>query len=148
MRPKSILSIFIIILVLFSCSIDASHFDWLVGTWERTNGKPGTKTIETWEKLDHKTYKAISLVLNNKDTLYKEHCTIKKEGDYYYYIADVPQNPYPIKFKIVEFTDQSFKAVNPQHDFPKEITYKVSDNKIIASISGGNKQVDYNFEKQ
>ena len=65
-----------------------------------------------------------------------------------YYIAEVTQNPNPTKFKIVEFTNQSFKAVNPQHDFPKEINYTISGTKIVASISGGDKRIDYNFEKQ
>lgn len=138
----------IILILLTSCGIAKSDFDWLVGSWERTNGKPGTQTIESWEKVDNKTYKATSVVLMDRDTVYKEYCTIKKEGNDYYYIAEVPQNPNPTKFKIVEFTNQGFKAVNPEHDFPKEITYKIFENKIIASISGGDKQIDYNFEKQ
>jgi len=140
--------IILALVVLASCSVAKSDFDWLVGSWERTNGRPGTQTIESWKKIDGETYKAISVVLKEKDTVYKEHCTIKKEGDSYYYIAEVPQNKNPTKFKIIEFTNQGFKAVNPEHDFPKEITYKVSGKTIIASISGGEKQIDYNFEKQ
>lgn len=140
--------IIIALIILASCGATKSDFDWLVGSWERTNGKPGTQTIESWEKVDSKTYKAISVVLKDKDTVYTEHCTIKKEGDNYYYIAEVPQNPNPTKFKIIAFTSQGFKAVNPEHDFPKEINYKISGNTIIASISGGDKKIDYTFEKQ
>jgi len=140
--------IILTLVLLASCGTAKSDFDWLIGSWERTNGKPGTQTIESWKKIDSKTYKAISVVLKDKDTVYKEHCTIKKEGNDYYYIAEVPQNPNLTRFKIVEFTNESFKAVNPKHDFPKEITYKITGNKIIASISGGDKQIDYNFEKQ
>lgn len=138
---------------LISCSSSNSKksgptFDYLIGNWERTNGRPGTQTMESWKKLDNQTYKAISVTLKGKDTVYMEHCTIRKEEGNYYYIADVPQNQNPTKFKIVEFTNESFKAVNPEHDFPREINYRVSGNTITASISGGEKQIDYNFKKQ
>mgnify|MGYP001801625731 CR=1 FL=1 len=135
-------------IMLLSCRIAKSDFDWLIGSWERTNGQSGMQTIEHWEKVDNKTYKAHSIVLKQKDTLYQEYCTIQKEGNHYYYIADIPQNPNPIKFKIVGFSPEGFKAVNPEHDFPKEISYIISGNTIIASISGGDKQIEYNFEKQ
>ncbi|WAC02757.1 DUF6265 family protein [Lacinutrix neustonica] len=140
--------IIISLIILTSCGVAKSDFDWLVGSWERKNGKPGTQTIESWKKVDGKTYKCISVVLKDKDTVYSEHCTIKKEGNDYYYIAEVPQNRNPTKFKIIKFNSEGFKAVNPEHDFPKEINYQISGNTIIASISGGDKKIDYNFEKQ
>lgn len=151
MKKEKLINLAVIIISLIaltSCGATQSSFDWLVGSWERTNGKLGTQTIESWEKVDDKTYKAISVVLKGMDTVYTEYCTIKKEGDNYYYIADVPQNTNSTRFKIVEITDQGFKAVNTKHDFPKEISYKISGNTIIASISGDDKQIDYNFKKE
>ena len=38
--------IILVLVLLASCSAAKSDFDWLVGSWERTNGKPGTQTIE------------------------------------------------------------------------------------------------------
>lgn len=135
-------------ILFLSCNSPQANFDWLVGSWERTNGKPGTQTIETWEKINTTTYKALALVLNNQDTVYKEICTIKKEKNEYYYIAEEPENPKPTPFKIVESTNESFKAVNPENEYPKVITYKFSKGKITATISGGGKQADYNFERR
>ena len=147
---KHILTLLVFALAINSCKPqnEATHkgeFDWLVGSWERTNGKPGTKTLESWKKMDDHSYKALSVVLKDKDTVYKENCTIMKEGEQYYYIAEVPQNPNPTKFKIVGFSDKSFKATNPNHDFPKEIKYSLSNHIIKASVSGNGKQIDYIF---
>ena len=135
-------------LALASCGNSQSDFDWLVGSWERTNGKPGTQTFESWEKIDAYTYEGISVVLRNNDTIYKEKATILKEQDTYYYIAEPQQNAEPTKFKITVFNNFSFKSENPEHDFPKEINYTRKGNTIIASILGNGKQIDYNFKKQ
>ena len=144
----------IALLVLASCGTYGTYdtyrssFDWLVGSWERTNGKPGTQTIESWEKIDANTYTGISVVLRNNDTVYKERASIKKENDTYYYIAEPQQNPEPTKFKITVFNNFSFKSENPNHDFPKEINYMRQGDTIIASILGNGKKIDYNFKKQ
>lgn len=42
-------------------------------------------------------------------------------------------------------TDDSFVCENPQHDFPKKITYKLTGNHIYTTISGNGKTIPYNF---
>ena len=131
--------------VLTSCSRIKPDFDWLMGSWERSNGKPNTQTIETWDKINDTNYVGISLVLIGQDTNYREDCIISKEGNDYYYIADVPENIRPTKFKIIEFSKQGFKAINYKHDFPQEIIYKLKGNDLTASISGEDKTIIYEF---
>jgi hypothetical protein len=39
-------------------------------------------------------------------------------------------------------------AENPQHDFPKKISYrKINETELQATISGGNKSISYLFQK-
>jgi hypothetical protein len=146
MKYNSIL--FIVCIALSTCSKTQPSFDWLVGSWERTNGKSGTQTFESWEKIGDETYNAISVVLQGADTVYTEHCTIKKEGDNFYYIAEVPQNSEATYFKISNVNGNSFTAENPEHDFPKKIQYLYRNGELRATISGGDKKIEYLFKKR
>jgi len=49
---------------------------------------------------------------------------------------------------LISITDNSFVCENPQHDFPKKISYLKEGNKIKATISGDGKSFDYLFEKK
>lgn len=137
----------ILIFHITSCDNKNSNFDWLIGTWECTNCEPDTKTIETWEKVDFDMYQGISVLLNKNDTIYTEKATIIKEGDHFFYITDLAQNPKPARFKIVKFNNQSFNAENTKHNYPLTISYKRNNDVIKAKISGSGRQDIYNFKK-
>ena len=146
--------VILIISVLMSCNSKKKlptglSFDYLVGNWERTNGKSGSRTYESWKKMDKDTYSSISVVLVQGDTVYKETVRLEKRGDTIFYIADVPQNEVPTEFKVVHQDQYGFSAINPENDFPKRIKYeKIDAGQLNAIISGNGKEVLYQFDKR
>lgn len=145
--------VLLLLATLISCSSlnfskPEANFDYLLGTWERTNGEPGTKTIESWTKISDEIYSAISVVVMDSDTVYKETVRLEKLGDTYFYRAEVPQNLNPTNFRVVDIGQHGFSAINPNNDFPKRIKYRgKSTTFLYATISGNGKKVLYVFKR-
>lgn len=121
---------------------------WIEGTWIRTNNKAGQSGQERWLKSSPSELKGYSFTMKGSDTLFVERITIRIVDNNLYYVADVPENNKPILFKLTDVTDTGFICENPEHDFPKKITYEYKDNILKASISGSGKVIDYYFKHQ
>jgi len=123
--------------------------DWLIGTWNQTNvSKPGRTSHEHWEKVSSTELRGYAVTLQGSDTLFIEKTTILIKDNEVYYVADVPGNSAPVYFKFTELTTTGFTCENPEHDFPKKISYQVNGNTLKAQISGDGKAVDYLFERK
>jgi hypothetical protein len=120
-------------------SVKFKKLHWLAGRWERTNNKPGQSGSETWS--------GVAVTLKGKDTVFVERSTLEIKGDDIFYNALVTGSAKPVPFKLTSVTDDSFVCENPQHDFPKKISYKLTGNRIYATISGNGKTIPYNFVK-
>jgi len=152
---KSVLVL--VLLVTTSCSFSqtltsetTSNFkklEWLVGTWNRTNIKPGKSSFERWEKKSEFELRGIGVTMNGNDTAFVEKITILIKDNSIYYVADVPENEKPVYFKLVEISNTGFVCENPEHDFPKKISYQVNGIDLKAQISGDGKSIDYLFKK-
>ena len=138
---------FIAFALIISPCWSQSNFDWLLGTWQRTNGNEESQTIESWHKIARHHYTGTSVVIRNNDTIYQEKVNLVKENGNFFYIAEVPTNSHPIRFKITNFTKNSFTSQNINHDFPNEIRYLRNSNEIIANVSGSGKSIEYIFQK-
>jgi hypothetical protein len=124
-----------------------SKLDWLVGKWTRTNARPGTSGYEQWERKSLTELKGFGARIKGSDTTITERTTLLLKDNAIYYVADVKENEKPVYFKLTQLTDNSFVCENPEHDFPKMITYTLDGNKLKATISGDGKAIDYLFEK-
>lgn len=62
-------------------------------------------------------------------------------------MADVPENQEPVYFKFTTLTDSTFVCENPDHDFPKKISYTLKENRLTALLSGGGREVEFLFER-
>ena len=122
--------------------------DWLVGTWNRTNTKPGQSGYELWEQANPTELKGFGVNLNGNDTTFIEKLHIVIKDNNIYYIGDVPVNQKPVYFKLTEITESGFACENPDHDFPKKISYQLDGKKLKAQISGDGKVIDYLFERR
>ena len=127
-------------------------FDWLLGHWERSNlSRPGQKGFEVWEKAADQSLKGTGVLLQGLDTLFKEELRIVIRDNDLYYLA-LPQTTSPKKwvaFKITELDQQHFKSENPDHDFPKIISYFLeSAGELRAKISGGETVQHFVFRKK
>lgn len=134
--------------VAHETSVNFTKLEWLLGTWSRTNiSKPGRSSHERWEKIDPYSLKGFGVTMQGKDTVFIEKITILIKENDIYYVADVPENKQPVYFKLIEINDTGFICENPEHDFPKKISYQLSGTNLKAQISGNGKSVDYLFSK-
>ena len=158
MKKIRLLFVFIIILLCgrgakgqsssLTTKDNLKKLDWLQGTWVRTNAKTGRTGHERWLKSPSGDLQGYGVTLNGKDTISFEKIKIKIERDTLFYVADVPENQKPVYFRLNQITETGFACENPDHDFPKKITYQLDGIKLKASISGDGRAIDYLFEKK
>jgi hypothetical protein len=128
---------------------DFTKLSWLEGTWIRTNiTKPGRSAHERWEKSGEQELHGYGVTMQGQDTVFLEKITVLIKDDAIYYVADVPQNQQPVYFKFTEITESGFVCENPEHDFPKKISYQLEGIKLKTQISGNGKVIDYLFERK
>ncbi len=126
---------------------NVSELEWLIGSWTRTNTKPGRSALENWRKKSDTELTGRGVILRGVDTVFVEKIKIVvKEGELYY-VADVPENKSEVYFRITEIGKEQFVCENPQHDFPKNIQYRREGDVLRAVISGDGKEVEYLFKK-
>lgn len=132
-----------------STKIEFEKLSWIVGEWERTNVKPDNSAFEIWQKESDYVYSGIGVSLKGTDTTFVEKLRIEIKDNQVFYVADVRENSAPTYFKMNAITDHSFISENPEHDFPKNITYKLEENTLTAIISdGGDKKMGFVFVKK
>ncbi|MFH1321993.1 MAG: DUF6265 family protein [Bacteroidota bacterium] len=155
---KYLISI-LIILSSISCSQNNSRdkslaehsnatydFDWLVGSWIRTNDEVGKKTFEYWTKKSIEEYIGFGCTIQNSDTIFKEDLRlIKINEDWNFEVTGVNKNP--TLFLFTNQTENSFVCVNENNEFPKRIEYSVDDSVLVANISDKNTEIPFFFEK-
>lgn len=124
---------------------DLTRFDWLLGSWQREDLPPNRTAFESWE-TSGEAMAGIGISLNGLDTTFVERLHIMSKDGNYYYVADVIENKAPTYFKMTEISSTSFVAENPQHDFPKRITYSRDGQTLYAEISDGSKAKRFKFK--
>lgn len=151
---RSFMIFFLVLIRLDACAQQdtppnlLNDLEWLVGTWKRTNTKPGRSGYERWEKVNDQELQGHGVSLNGSDTLFIEKLKIVLRNDTLYYVADVPENNRLVYFKFTALQEDGFTCENPTHDFPKKISYNRRDQSLHAQISGDGKVIDYFFERE
>jgi hypothetical protein len=148
---KKLLTISLILIIQSSVAQvgpDLKKLSWLEGKWERTNTKPGKKGFEIWTKVSATEWNGKGVSLTGTDTTFVEKLKLIVKDGTPYYVADVPENQKEVLFKFTALTENSFICENPQHDFPKKISYQKDGDKLKAVISGDGKSIEYLFVKR
>lgn len=147
---------FLIILISFNAcgqkdrgvtSTDFSKLSWLQGSWSRTGMSQDKSGFEIWETLSPFEYSGLGISLRGHDTTFVEKLRIVAKEDGVFYVADVPENQKPVYFKFTALTDSTFVCENPDHDFPKKISYALNGTRLTARISGAGKEEEFMFER-
>ena len=128
-------------------TISLSSFNWLVGTWQNIDAQSGETTTETWTWDASGKYVGMGVSVRGADTVFVEKLKIVEKDSICYYVADVSHNPAPVFFKITEVTATGFICENPEHDFPKKISYHYDGKILTATISAGKKEIPFRFRK-
>jgi hypothetical protein len=126
----------------------AKSLEWLIGSWERTNNKPGYMTIESWQMDANGDMKGMGVMLKGTDTVFVEKLRITVRDNVLNYVADVPENKGLVYFPFTSQGATSFVCENPAHDFPKKISYDLSGTSLKAIVSANDKSIAYDFKKR
>ena len=122
------------------------NFDWLNGSWIRTNDEEGYSTYEHWTKNSNTEYLGLGVTLQNNDTIFKEELRLVKTAqDWNLEVSGVNENP--TLFLLINQTENSFECENKYNEFPKNISYSRDDNILLAKISDGDREISFSFEK-
>lgn len=143
---KILFSIATLTILNFSFGQTLDDFKWLEGTWQRQNVKEGNSAFESWE-VNKDELIGIGATLRGADTVFVEKLKIKLIDGEMNYVALVGENGRPVNFKITSYDKKGFVSENPNHDFPKKITYKLEGKQLTATISGDGKEIPFLFEK-
>ena len=125
-----------------------SSLSWLEGNWKRMNiKKPGRSAYEQWKKNGDYEFTGLGVTLQGSDTISVEKLKIIIQGHEIHYVADVAENTFPVHFTFTTLNDHDFICENPNHDYPKKISYQLEGPTLKAQTSGGGKVQEFLFEK-
>ncbi|MDO6693968.1 DUF6265 family protein [Aliiglaciecola sp. 3_MG-2023] len=138
--------IYLLSLVIITLSWSATAADskcdgllklqWILGDWETL---PDGNTQENWLKISDDTFtgsgssRDVSGVLEQQESMRLVH--MQREV---FYLAKVGHNSLPVAFKAKNCDSNTVTFVNPNHDFPKQIVYLRTDNKLVVNVTGSN----------
>ena len=122
-----------------------NNFDWLLGTWKRTNEAEGLQTFEHWRKINDNKLVAIGFTLKESDTVWQESIKLIKTEDQWNYIVELQDAKTPTVFKVTKIEMASFTCENPDNEFPKKIRYTKVEKGINAVTSGDGKVILFQF---
>lgn len=150
---KKVNTLLLMLLTCFSCQqkttfTELEKANWFLGCWE--NKTPEATFSEEWKIENDSLYLGKSYFINNDDTLFAETVRLEQRKNDLVYVVTVPnQNEeQPVAFKLTYSTADYLVFENPEHDFPKKITYKlVTNESLYAEISGNGKSQGFPFKK-
>ena len=94
MRKTFVLFLFATISITSIAQESVNDFDWLIGSWQKMEEKPGKTTTESW-RIEGNELVGMGVTLFGTDTVFVEKLSIKKIDGDFYYIADLKQNQKP-----------------------------------------------------
>lgn len=115
-----------------------ARFTWLNGEWAMKESE--ATVTEQWKTINDSLMEGSSDVVKGDTIIPFETIRIfRKDASFYYEAKAAGQNnEQPVAFKLTSFSDSGFVAENPQHDFPKRISYTlVNKDSIHAFIDAG-----------
>lgn len=121
-------------------------FHWLLGQWTRVDLPAGRSGDEQWRVQDAAL---IGVGSSYRDGVLRfcEQLRIVAEGADVFYVADVPGNPAPVKFRLVARDGESVVFENLQHDYPQRIAYRRDGSRLMATTSGNGREENFLFER-
>ena len=139
----------------FSCQQKAITYaelkkaNWFLGKWENKTSE-GTFS-EEWKVENDSLLLGKSFFIKENDTLFSETVRlVQRENDLFYIVTVPNQNEAkPVEFKLTSSILDYLVFENPEHDFPKKITYKlVTKDSLYAEISGDGKSQGFPLKRK
>lgn len=114
--------------------IDTARLRWMSGCWEM---KAGARLIEErWTPPRGGLMLGTSRTSRNDSIIEFEQMRIETRPAGVFFVAS-PSGQATTEFKATSVLDSSAVFENPEHDFPKKVSYrKVGSDSLVASIEG------------
>ncbi len=133
----------------------ATSFAWLKGGEWKMNTQKGT-IVERWKDTSNGDLAGEAYFFDRngvKKPLEKVLLTCNNNNCWYIPVTTAQNEEKPVRFRLTTVTGRSFVAENPEHDFPKRITYElISRDSIHAWIDDGKpvqgKRNDYYYTRK
>jgi hypothetical protein len=122
-----------------------ASFEWLLGTWKRTNDKEGLQTYEHWKKISESEFLGKGYTMKEADTVWQEKIKLIRGEDSWNFEVHVKNSVDPTIFRLTKVETNSFTCENTDNDFPKKIRYAKVEKGLNAVISGDGKVVLFEF---
>lgn len=125
----------------------SDDFDWLIGSWKRTNEAEDLQTYEHWKKVSDREFRAHGYTLKASDTVWQESIKLIKTEEQWNYIVQLQDAKPPTVFKVTKIEMTGFTCENLDNEFPKKVRYAKVQNGMNAVISGDGKVILFQFVK-
>jgi len=125
--------------IIASASIQTptiADVSWIAGDWQTPAG--GRRQIEEhWTAAAGGSMMGVSRTIAGDKTVEFEYLRIEQRADGIYYVAHPKARCPGTDFKLTRASASEAVFENPQHDFPKRIIYRKTEDGLTASIDGG-----------
>jgi len=139
------------LILLTSFSVEnptLADLSWMSGDWQTAAG--GRRQIEEhWTAAAGGSMMGVSRTVAGDKTVEFEYLRIEQREDGIYYVAHPKARCPGTDFKLTRASATEAVFENPQHDFPKRIIYRKTDDGLTASIDAGegSKGMSFVFKK-
>jgi len=139
------------LILLTSFSVEnptLADLSWMSGDWQTAPG--GRRQIEEhWTAAAGGSMMGVSRTVAGDKTVEFEYLRIEQREDGIYYVAHPKARCPGTDFKLTRASASEAVFENPQHDFPKRIIYRKTDDGLTASIDAGegSKGMSFVFKK-
>ena len=125
-----------------------SDLSWIAGDWQTAPGGR-RQSEEHWTAVAGGSMMGISRTIAGDKTVEFEYLRIEQRADGIYYVAHPKARCPGTDFKLTRASANEAVFENPQHDFPKRIIYRKTDDGLTASIDAGegSKGISFVFKK-
>lgn len=152
-KPSGLLTITCIVIftVVANATIQnpsLADLSWIAGDWQTAPG--GRRQIEEhWTAVAGGSMMGVSRTIAGDKTVEFEYLRIEQRADGIYYVAHPKARCPGTDFKLTRASATEAVFENPQHDFPKRIIYRKTDDGLTASIDAGegSKAMSFVFKK-
>lgn len=116
---------------------DIADLAWISGDWQTPPGQKA-QIEEHWTAPAGASMMGVSRTVAQGKTVEFEYLRIEQRADGIFYVAHPKARCPGTDFKLTSLTGKEAVFENPEHDFPKRIIYRKSDDgSLLASIDGG-----------
>ncbi|MDX1443728.1 MAG: DUF6265 family protein [Gammaproteobacteria bacterium] len=114
-----------------------AELGFLSGCWRGEIGADGSRIVEQYGDVDGATLLGTLKTIRDDETVFFEFIRIHRDG------PAVLLTPYPngqaetVSFRLVELEPDKASFDNPEHDFPRRITYRLlPGGELLTRVAG------------